>query len=281
MHCLHCQISSSSCLLTNLLYLTARATTPWKVTPKTTTEPQFGPMSPPPLGSLPPQQSPSSAMSDTSSTSSVMGKTGEWMVTDKTVITPGPRLPERQHAGWQVSEKAGICNNAGGAKKSDGQKKKKKHKKEKKKRKEKSNKKYTRLEESDGDDHNGKKKVEKKDKPCNKQQKDTDNQENSKEEKSKGKKHKRKHKACDDEENKVVSSKRPCLVAYDDSSSSSSNEQVVSNRKTGESGNSIPKESSAESRGKYTPTFLFAKSFIDEGKGCTGGPFYSKTEFIS
>ena len=35
-----------------------------------------------------------------------MGKTGEWTVTDKTVLTPGPRLPERQHAGWQVSRKS-------------------------------------------------------------------------------------------------------------------------------------------------------------------------------
>ena len=34
-----------------------------------------------------------------------MGKTGEWTVTDKTILTPGPKLPERQHAGWQVSRK--------------------------------------------------------------------------------------------------------------------------------------------------------------------------------
>ncbi|KAK3705191.1 hypothetical protein QZH41_013988 [Actinostola sp. cb2023] len=89
----------------------SKATTPWKVT----LTPQFnnnhftyGPMSPPPKGTSLPQPSPSSVVSDASSASSFAGKTGDWAVKDKRVPTPGPKLPERQHAGWIVSEKSGT-----------------------------------------------------------------------------------------------------------------------------------------------------------------------------
>lgn len=131
-------------------------------------------MSPPPPGVAPPQPSPLSALSDTSSTSSVMGKTGEWMVTDKTNLTPGPKLPERQHAGWQVSrkpeseaEELSAPKREGDAelngKESDKKKKKKKHKKEKKKKrkKEKGKKKYDRLSESDVEEEKVKKQKQK------------------------------------------------------------------------------------------------------------------------
>lgn len=244
-------------------YLKARATTPWKVTPKTTTEPLFGPMSPPPPGTAPPQPSPSSAMSDTSSTSSVVGKTGEWMVTDKTVLTPGPKLPERQHAGWQVSrkpesntaEELGTPKGGGdtkvNGKESDKKKKKKKHKKEKKKKKkkkkEKSKKKYEQLSESDEEEE------EEKEKQKNKKQKnDRSEEQNRSEEKSKSKKQKRKHKGYDDDdddENNANPSKKPCLVSYADSSSSSSDEHATSSREAGKSGNVDSQGSTTESRG--------------------------------
>ncbi|KAM7447912.1 Ubiquitin carboxyl-terminal hydrolase 42 [Porites harrisoni] len=230
----------------------AKATTPWKVTPKTTSEPVFGPMSPPPRGTMPPQQSPSSAMSDTSSTSSVMGKTGEWTVTDKTVLTPGPRLPERQHAGWQVSRKSEDEKDEVGEDKveektktdekgSEKKKKKKKHKKEKKKKKEKKEKKYERLEESDSSEEEKKKRKKKKDKN---HRSDKVNQEPSSDEKSKSKKSKRKHY----DEAVVSPSKRPCLVSYDDSSSSSGNELVSSGKENKKSEKGGSRESSRESR---------------------------------
>lgn len=224
---------------------TLRATTPWKVTPKTTTEPLFGPMSPPRPGVAPPQPSPSSALSDTSSTSSVMGKTGEWMVTDKTILTPGPKLPERQHAGWQVSrkpetkaEELGTPKGGGdtelNGKESDKKKKKKKHKKEKKKKrkKEEGKKKYDRLSESDEEEE------EKKDKEKQKKlKKDKSKEDNRSEEKSKSKKHKRKHKGNDDDDNNVNPSKKPYLVSYADSSSSSSDEHASNSRESEKSGN--------------------------------------------
>ena len=241
------------------VFVAARATTPWKVTPKTTTEPQFGPMSPPPPGAVPPQQSPTSAMSDTSSASSMMGKTGEWTVTDKTILTPGPRLPERQHAGWQVSRKAETekveLDTKKGAEESevngqeiDRKKKRKKHKKEKKKKKEKSKKKYERLDESDMDKEEEKKQKKKKDRYEKDKQRDTEdvNPENGSEEKSKNKKHKRKHKGHDE----VTACKRPLLVSYDDSSSSSGSEQVSGSKETGKSVNSDSQGSAAESRGR-------------------------------
>lgn len=240
------------------VFVAARATTPWKVTPKTTTEPQFGPMSPPPPGAVPPQQSPTSAMSDTSSASSMMGKTGEWTVTDKTILTPGPRLPERQHAGWQVSRKAETekveLDTKKGAEESevneqeiDRKKKRKKHKKEKKKKKEKSKKKYERLDESDMDKEE-EKKQKKKDRYEKDKQRDPEdvNPENGSEEKSKNKKHKRKHKGHDE----VTACKRPLLVSYDDSSSSSGAEQVSGSKETGKSVNSDSQGSAAESRGR-------------------------------
>lgn len=240
------------------VFVAARATTPWKVTPKTTTEPQFGPMSPPPQGAVPPQQSPTSAMSDTSSASSMMGKTGEWTVTDKTILTPGPRLPERQHAGWQVSRKAETekveLDTKKGAEESevneqeiDRKKKRKKHKKEKKKKKEKSKKKYERLDESDMDKEE-EKKQKKKDRYEKDKQRDPEdvNPENGSEEKSKNKKHKRKHKGHDE----VTACKRPLLVSYDDSSSSSGAEQVSGSKETGKSVNSDSQGSAAESRGR-------------------------------
>ncbi|XP_068717808.1 ubiquitin carboxyl-terminal hydrolase 36-like [Montipora capricornis] len=240
-----------------------RATTPWKVTAKTTAEPQFGPMSPPPPALLPRQQSPSSAMSDASSTSSIMGKTGEWTVTDKTALTPGPRLPERQYAGWQVSKRTGDERGDVDAKKDREEKrengeeigstkKKKKHKKEKKKKKEKekSKKKYERLWESDDSETERKKRKRKKDKYRSKQTRNTDEQENVQGEKFKSGKHKRKHKACDEEEGDgAVSRKKPCLVTYE-SSSSSSSEQIRSSYKTDrrKSAPSDSRGSSSESR---------------------------------
>ena len=239
----------------NVICLSAKATTPWKVTPKTTSEPVFGPMSPPPRGTMPPQQSPSSAMSDTSSTSSVMGKTGEWTVTDKTVLTPGPRLPERQHAGWQVSrksedEKDDVSDDKVEEKTkmdekgSEKKKKKKKHKKEKKKKKEKKEKKYEKLEESDSSEEEKKKRKKKKEKNCGS---DKVNQEPSSEEKSKSKKSKRKH----NDEDVVSPSKRPCLVSYDDSSSNSGNELVSSGKESKKSEKADSRESSRESRGRW------------------------------
>lgn len=242
-------------------YLKARATTPWKVTPKTTTEPLFGPMSPPPPGTAPPQPSPSPAMSDTSSTSSVIGKTGEWTVIDKTILTPGPKLPERQHAGWQVSrkpesntaEELGTPKGGGdtevNGKESDKKKKKKKHKKEKKKKKkkkkEKSKKKYDQLSESDEEE-----KEEEKEKQKKKNQKnDRSKEQNRSEEKSESKKKKRKHKGYDDDENNANPSKKPCLVSYANSSSSSSDEHATSSREAGKSGNVDSQGSTTESRG--------------------------------
>lgn len=215
-------------------------------------------MSPPPPGVAPPQPSPSSALSDASSTSSVMGKTGEWMVTDKTILTPGPRLPERQHAGWQVSRKPEteaeeLSTPKGGGdtelngKESEKNKKKKKHKKEKKKKKkkEKGKKKYDQLSESEEE------KKEKGKEKKKKEKNDKSEEENRSEEKSKSKKHKRKHK-CYDDDNDVNPSKKPCLVSYADSSSSSSDEHVASSRETGKSGNFDSQGSTTESRGVET-----------------------------
>ena len=180
-----------------------------------------------------------------------MGKTGEWMVTDKTILTPGPRLPERQHAGWQVSKKTEteteeVGSPKGGEKselidKETDKKKKKKHKKEKKKKKkkEKSKKKYDKLSESDEEE-------QEKQKNKNKQKKDKheavveQNQGSGSGDKSKSKKQKRKHNADDNDD--VNMSKKPCLVSYADSSSNSSDEHVASSREAGKS---------AESRGVY------------------------------
>ncbi|KAL9955427.1 hypothetical protein ACROYT_G036754 [Oculina patagonica] len=234
-----------------------RATTPWKVTPKTSTEPLFGPMSPPPPGVAPPQPSPSSAMSDTSSTSSVMGKTGEWMVSDKTILTPGPRLPERQHAGWQVSRKSETETEELGSPKGEEKsklidkesdkktKKKRKKEKKKKKKKEKSTKKYDRLSESD-EEKQEKQKKKKKQKKDKHEAGDEQNQESGSEEKSKSKKHKRKHKG-DDDGGDVNPSKKPCLVSYADSSSSSSDEHGAS-REAGKPAKPDSQGSSTESR---------------------------------
>lgn len=239
----------------------AKATTPWIITPKTTTEPHFGPMSPPPPGVLPPQQSPLSAMSDGSSTSSIMGKTGEWTVTDKTALTPGPRLPERQHAGWQVSKKTGDNkldldakkepeNQRGNGEEDEKRKKKKKHKKDKKKKKEKKEKKYKKLDESDDSETDRKKRRKKKDKFGSKERKKTDKQENGAEDKFKSKKHKRKHKAGSDEGDEAVSKKKPRLVSYESSSSSSSEEITSSKNGTRKSAGIDSRRSSTVSRGR-------------------------------
>jgi hypothetical protein len=43
--------------------------------------------------------------SELSNAGSVASKTGEWSVADRSATQDmGPRLPERQHAGWAVSE---------------------------------------------------------------------------------------------------------------------------------------------------------------------------------
>jgi len=182
------------------------------------------------------------------------------MVTDKTILTPGPKLPERQHAGWQVSrkpesntaEELGTPKGGGdtevNGKESDKKKKKKKHKKEKKKKKkkkkEKSKKKYEQLSESDEEEE------EEKEKQKNKKQKnDRSEEQNRSEEKSKSKKQKRKHKGYDDDdENNANPSKKPCLVSYADSSSSSSDEHATSSREAGKSGNVDSQGSTTESR---------------------------------
>lgn len=189
-----------------------------------------------------------------------MGKTGEWTVTDKTILTPGPKLPERQHAGWQVSrkpeteaEELGTPKGGGDAelngKESDKKKKKKKHKKEKKKKrkKEKGKKKYDRLSESDTEEEEKKEKQKQK-----KQKKDKSEEENRSEEKSKSKKHKRKHKGYDDDDNNVSPSKKPCLVSYADSSSSSIDEHASNSRESEKPGNVNDSQgSSTQSRGVY------------------------------
>ena len=191
-----------------------------------------------------------------------MGKTGEWMVTDKTILTPGPRLPERQHAGWQVSKKTEteteeVGSPKGGEKselidKETDKKKKKKHKKEKKKKKkkEKSKKKYDKLSESDEEEQE---KQEKK----NKQKKDKheavdeQNQGSGSGDKSKSKKQKRKKADDNDDDDTVNPSKKPCLVSYADSSSCSSDEHVAICREAGKSAKFDSQDSAAESRGVY------------------------------
>ena len=241
--------------------LTAKATTPWIVTPKTTTEPHFGPMSPPPPGVLPPQQSPLSVMSDCSSTSSIMGKTGEWTVTDKQVLTPGPKLPERQHAGWQVSKKTEDnkvdldAKREPEIKRANGEedekrKKKKKHKKDKKKKRDKKEKKYEKLGESDDSETERKKRKKKKDKFGSKERKKTDEQENDEGDKFKSKKHKRKHKAGSDEGDEAVSKKKPCLVSYESSSNSDGEEITNSANGTRKAAGIESKRSSTVSMGR-------------------------------
>ena len=81
------------------------ATTKWKVTPHAPPPPS------PSLVSLLSAGPPStkrertpSLSSDVSNACSVASKTGEWAVSDRSSTQDvAPRLPERQHAGWNVS----------------------------------------------------------------------------------------------------------------------------------------------------------------------------------
>ena len=172
---------------------TPKATTPWKVTPKQGYEPMFGPMSPPPSGSVPPQQSPSSVRSDmSSSTSSIMGKSGEWTVSSKLEGIPGPRLPERQHAGWQVKDKGDSKREEVDSEEEEEErrKKKKKHKKEKRKRKEKKGKAKRKYRKLEGDSES---------EPLdNEEEGESEDKEKRKKNKKRKKKHKSKKRAGSD-----------------------------------------------------------------------------------
>lgn len=189
-----------------------------------------------------------------------MGKTGEWTVTDKQVLTPGPKLPERQHAGWQVSKKTEDNKVDLDAKKEpeikrangeedEKRKKKKKHKKDKKKKKEKA-KKYEKLCESDDSEIERKKRKKKKEKLGSKERKKIDKQENGAEDKFKSKKHKRKHKAGSDEADEAVSKKKPCLVSYESSSNSDSEEMTGSTNGSRKAAGIDSKRSSSVSMGR-------------------------------
>ncbi|KXJ26546.1 ubiquitin carboxyl-terminal hydrolase 36 [Exaiptasia diaphana] len=190
-----------------------KATTPWKVTSQTSNNCfTYGPMSPPPKGTPLPQPSPSSVTSDGSSTSSKTAKTGDWAIKDKRIPTPGPILPERQHAGWTVSAKSEI-------EKSEDEESwveayddaSKKSKKKQKKDKRKDSKKYHKLDdekEADGD--------EAKDEENNKQNSDKENKKKHKKKKKKKGKNKRdsdkeellRGKSSDDESSKEKQNKR-------------------------------------------------------------------------
>lgn len=190
-----------------------------------------------------------------------MGKTGEWTVTDKQVLTPGPKLPERQHAGWQVSKKTEDnkadldAKREPEIKRANGEedekrKKKKKHKKDKKKKRDKKEKKYEKLGESDDSETERKKRKKKKDKFGSKERKKTDEQENGAEDKFKNKKHKRKHKAGSDEGDEAVSKKKPCLVSYESSSNSDGEEITSSTNGTRRAAGIDSKRSSTVSMGR-------------------------------
>ena len=120
-----------------------KATSPWIVTPKVPSELKFGPMSPPSVETAVPQQSPVSAVSDGSNSSSVVGQSGDWTVCEKNDNDNcvAPKIPERQHAGWKVTikieEKVKTKDRSedSNSEKDQHKKKKKKHKKEKKKKK--------------------------------------------------------------------------------------------------------------------------------------------------
>lgn len=255
----------------------AKATTPWKVT----TQPNnnhfiYGPMSPPPKGTPIPQPSPSSVLSDTSSTSV---KTGEWDIKDKNIPTPGPILPERQHAGWTVSEtvtKTGIQkvgNDDDDDEESWVEGSSKKSKKKRKKEKRRESKKYQKLnnedkegenepeEETEGkskqnSDKENKKKHKKKKKSKDKSKRESDREtlvkdKSSDEETVKEKVKKRKKTEAEGQE---VESKRQRLVDYttDDSESleDQNNNTMENATKCGEKEQSIK-----EKKGKFESPF--------------------------
>ena len=226
---------------------TPKCTTPWKVTPRRSNEPLFGPMSPPPSGVVLPQQSPCSARSDLSSTSSIMGKSGEWTVSNKMDNTPGPMLPERQHAGWQVKINSMTNNEDLKEEETKGtsseveernQRNNKKHKKEKRKKKEKKENvkgKYQKLDESQSEwvdkeelkkekrKRNKSDKKKKKKKKWNKQRASDDERKSLLIEDSTKKK--RKNKGDGDAEQ----AKRCRLVDYSDGSSSEGHQESEGN----------------------------------------------------
>lgn len=206
----------------------------------------------------------------------MMGKTGEWTVSDKTALTPGPRLPERQHAGWQVSKKFEVEKkesqilqkeeNSGKIdEESDKKKKRKKHKKEKKmkkERKEKSKKKHKKLSALLDDDEVDKKETRKrKQKKAAEKDANDPSQQRKSVEKSKSKKHKIKCREGD-----VSPSKKPKLVCYDDSSSGSESEKLNRGREAGKSANVDFRRTTTESRGEYI--------IIDRNICCCGCFFY-------
>ena len=231
---------------------TPKATTPWKVTPKSNGEPLFGPMSPPPSGAFVPQQSPSSARSDLSSASSIMGKSGEWTVIDKMFTPPVPRLPERQHAGWQVSEncetKSEDVKGEKREKREKGEKgekakeacsededqerrkKKKKHKKEKRKKKDKKekgkekNKKLSDSESKSGKEETKKEKKKKKKKHRYKKHRKSDSSSSDGEKDDVRSLLKKKRKRKPTVEDDTAEAKKQRLVDYSEGSSSASSE---------------------------------------------------------
>ena len=210
----------------------AKATTPWVVTPKVPNEMKFGPMSPPPVGSVAPQQSPMSAVSDVSTSSSIVGKSGDWTVFEKTAngSNAPPKIPERQHAGWRVTKKMVEDNihteekrEENGSDKEKHKKKKKKKKKHKKEKKEKEDKKKKNQDVSDCEEEEEEKSRKKKKKKKKKERRGTASHRSDEEElleteeRSNKRKRKKKHKEkCDSS-----GEKKPRLVDYSDDSEQS------------------------------------------------------------